>query len=209
MGTDPLVALPQPALLEQIGRGLKRVRGANEAPDARGFRTIWHHGPMKTDLFSHVGPDRELRHQELVYLGKAVAWDVRGGVSTGKVADEGSPAAPASAPMAYSEGATDRRSMLEAAVLLRAHPQPDYYTAHLRVKLDEALYDLGETGIEGLEPELRAELARAFEHSQEVATLPPPTSEREAVARRRSRAIFVVGGLVVVTVLVLALLSFL
>ncbi|MDF1562218.1 MAG: hypothetical protein P1V51_04195 [Deltaproteobacteria bacterium] len=195
MKTDPHIVLPKAELLEQIGKGLRRVKSADESPDERGFRTIWHHGPMKTDLFSFVGPDRQLARQELVFLGKAVSWDERDGLSTGVVNLFDSPSAPASQQVSYgdSKKEVDPLILLQASRILRVAPDPDYYTQSLRRLANAYLIEHGTpaTEVKALEPEMRAELRRLFEVSQEVAALPP----REEPAPRSEFPWKLVGGI--------------
>ena len=198
MRTDPRFALPQPRLLEQIGRGLKRVRGADERPDSRGYRTIWHHGPMKTDLFSYLGPDRSLVRQELVFMGRAIQWDARDGLSTGEADEGAAPSAPASTPVAYADGQpADLRVLMEASLLLRAYREEDFYVSHLRKQLNDVLRASGTpaTVIEGLDEAARRELERLYEISQEIVALP----HHEAPPRSRSTSPlwFLVAGLLI------------
>ncbi len=197
MKTDPRIVMPRAELLEQIGKGLNRVKGADEAPDARGFRTIWHHGPMKTDLFSFVGPERQLSRQELVFLGKAVSFEEREGLKTGVVNLFDSPSAPASQEVQYGIGPEDVDPMilLQASRILRVVPEPDFYTQNLRKLVNRHLVEHGTpaTDLSELEPELRAELRRLFDVSQEVATLPP----QEAPPPRRPRPWALITALLV------------
>lgn len=175
--TDPFIRMPQPDLLAQVGGGLKRVKAANEEPDPRGVRTIWHHGPMKTDLFSFVGADRALLRQELVFLGHAVSWEPREGLKTGTLDTLDSPSIPASVPIRYADGdAADPRIMLQASVVLKHCPEPDFYTQHLRAAVNTDLVTRGTpaTDISELDETRQKELRRLFDISQEVATLPPP-----------------------------------
>ncbi len=205
MRTDPRFALPQPKLLEQIGRGLKRVRGADERPDSRGYRTIWHHGPMKTDLFSYLGPDRSIVRQEFVFMGRAIQWDAREGLSTGEVEDGVSPSVPASTPVAYDDDQpADLRILMEASLLLRAYREEDYYVSHLRKQLNDVLRAAGTpaTVIEGLDEAARRELERLYEISQELVALPP----REEPRHRASHLWILVAGLLLGAVVALYLI---
>lgn len=216
MKTRSQVTLPKIELLEQIGAGLRRVRGANEKPDARGYRTIWHHGPMKTDLFSFVGPDRRITRQELVFLGNAVAWDEREDLRTGAVESYDSPSAPASQSMHYGlqQEEPERVLLLQALRLLGGISEPDYYTQHLRKEIHGYLLTHGvpTTELGEIEPGLRAELRRGFEISQEMAALPPreeakETRPREARAGSLLVAILAAAGAALLVAALLWLLA--
>ncbi len=202
MKTRSQVTLPKIELLEQIGAGMRRVRGANEKPDTRGYRTIWHHGPMKTDLFSFVGPDRRITRQELVFLGNAVAWDEREDLRTGAVDSYDSPSAPASQSMHYGlqQEEPERVLLLQALRLLGGISEPDYYTQHLRKEIHGYLLSHGVPAAElgEVEPGLRAELRRGFEISQEMAALPPRDEEEPDTRPHPTRAsvFLVVAGAV-------------
>lgn len=165
MPTDAFLSLPTPALLRQCGEGLKRVAGANEQPDARGYRTVWHHGPLKTDLFTHLSPDGEIVRQELVFLGQVVAWDAHAGVSTGRGGEDAAAAAPTAQTLSMDDsGPADRRTLGNASVLLREVPGEDVYVLHLRKFVNETLTRMGDPHslIRDVEPELQKELERLF-----------------------------------------------
>ncbi|RMG19141.1 MAG: hypothetical protein D6729_05950 [Deltaproteobacteria bacterium] len=175
---------------------MQRVRGADERPDGRGFRTVWHHGPMKTDLFSYIGPDRRLVRQELVFMGRAVQWTADEGVSTGLAGDFDAPSAPASTPVEYADGrAASPRILMEASLLLRAHGEGDYYVTHLRKQVNDRLRATGNpaTEIEELDEAARKELERLYEISQEMVALPP--AEESAGPARRPMGLIVLGFL--------------
>jgi hypothetical protein len=198
MPTDAFLSLPTPELLSQVGQGLKRVSGANEQPDARGYRTVWHHGTMKTDLFTHLSPDGEMVRQELVFLGQVVAWDHRGGLSTGRGGESASAATPAAQTLDIDDGGpVDRRTLANASLLLREVPDADVYVLHLRKIINEALNRMGDPHslIRDIEPELRQELQRLYDAANPDAALAaamlaaPP---REPPRSRRT-LLFVIG----------------
>lgn len=203
--SDSRDEMPQAGLLERLGAGLRRVRGANERPNEKGIRTIWHHGPQKTDLFSFLGPDRSLTRQELVFLDRAVGWSRSRGLETGRLGDTGTPSAPGSSTIDYAAEGQDHKSLMEASLILRSVPNPDYYTQHLRREVNDYLRNQGDpaTAVGNIDPELQAELRRLYEISQEVATVPPLPDEDRA---DRLRLMLVVlggaaGGALVVYVL--------
>ena len=128
------------AVIADAARSFRRVRG-DESYDAKGLRTLWHQGKLRTELLTWENRKGYIVRQELSFFGYVVDFREGKALSTGHVkledayTDTGAP----KGNLVQADSKLDRTTLEYASQLLKNVPDRDYYAQHLLKQVNDAL----------------------------------------------------------------------
>ena len=128
------------AMIADAAKSFRRVRG-DESYDAKGLRTIWHQGSLRTELLTWESRKGRIVHQELSFFGYIVDFREGKRLLTGRAkrdeanTDTGAP----KANLLQPDNEPVRSTLQYASHLLKNVPDRDYYAQHLLKQVNDAL----------------------------------------------------------------------
>lgn len=132
------------SLLREIAESFRRVKG-DEDYDAKGIRTIWHQGRLRTEMLSWEDREGQIVRQELCMFGLVVEFRRGKPLQTGKLPMDdkltggGRPMANLVKPDTEPVGQT----LDYASHLLKNVPERDFYAQHLLKEVNHWVTKLG------------------------------------------------------------------
>jgi hypothetical protein len=127
-------------MIAEAAKSFRRVRG-DEAYDAKGLRTIWHQGKLRTELLTWESKRGLIVRQELSFFSNVVDFREGKPLITGRLkhgdvdTDTGAPRSNQIEP----DPKPVRVTLEYASHLLRNVPDRDYYAQHFLKQVNDAL----------------------------------------------------------------------
>jgi len=175
-----------------------RIRAVESPPDATGAREIWHQGAKGAELVSWVDAEGRVTRHELSIFEDVLVWERAGGVRTGSLERARVSGAKPSDLVSYDAALPPRAERIgRLARALSGYAGTDRFILHAK-RIVETARDLGDPVPEG------AITRPSIVISEEIKRL----AAARISGKRRSRALVIGAGLlVVIAALVLLLLK--